>query len=302
MLQREEVSTTSTTVYDAASDGELLERFVRQRDEAAFAAVVRRHGPMVLSVCRRVLGHDQDAEDAFQATFLVLARKASNLRDPALLANWLYGVAYRTAKHARSRAARRAQREREAASMARPQADSSDSPHEFERIVDEEILRLPEKYRAPLILCYLQGKTHAEAARLLGWPVGSMSHRVSRGLDLLRERLHFRLAALSLLPAIMLDNHLQPAAVPALLTDATVQAAQMLLVAKCSAVCPISASVRELMEATSRSMAPSWRNWLIGGGLVVLMLLSLSVGSCIATGGNQAMTDGGGGGGCHSSP
>src|SRR5215472_6015997 len=192
-------------IDDNRSDRELLDCFVQRRDDAAFAALVRRHGPMVLSVCRRVLRHAQDTEDAFQATFLVLARKAARLRRPELLANWLYGVAYRTAQHARERSARRHQREREAASMPAPTTDPESPQLELRRVLDEELHRLPEKYRLPLVLCYLEGKTNKEAACLLGWPSGSMAHRLERGRDLLRERLGARLAAtpLSLSPLML---------------------------------------------------------------------------------------------------
>ncbi|MGH7225175.1 MAG: RNA polymerase sigma factor, partial [Gemmataceae bacterium] len=171
-------------VYDTLGDEQLLERFARRREEAAFAALVRRHGSMVLGVCRRVLRHSHDAEDAFQATFLVLANKAQGLKNPELLANWLYGVAYRTALHARNRSARHDRREREAAAMSVPGNDADSSAQELSRILDEELSRLPEKYRTPLVLCYLQGKTNEEAARLLGWPAGSMSHRLARGREL----------------------------------------------------------------------------------------------------------------------
>ena len=175
-------------VYDALSDGQLLEWFIQQRAQAAFTALVRRHGPMVMSVCRRVLRNSHDAEDAFQATFLVLAEKASRLRQPELLANWLYGVAYRTALHARQRAARRSEREREAASPSSTSSDSEIEDREMRRVLDEELQALPEKYRAPLVLCYLEGMTNEEAARMLGWPSGSMSHRLARGRKLLGQR------------------------------------------------------------------------------------------------------------------
>lgn len=176
--------------FDALTDGELLRRFAQRHEEAAFSALLRRHGPMVLSVCRRVLRRTHDAEDAFQATFLVMVEKAQELRRPELLSNWLYGVAYRTALHARRRAARRSEREREAAAMCSDAAsDREIESRELRRVLDEELHRLPQKYRAPLVLCYLEGKTNEEAARLLGWPSGSMSYRLARGRELLRGRL-----------------------------------------------------------------------------------------------------------------
>jgi len=264
--------------YDALSDGQLLEWFVSQREEGAFAALVRRHGPMVLSVCRRVLRNSHDAEDAFQATFLVLAEKAPRLRQPELLANWLYGVAYRTALHARQRASRRSEREREAATLPVLNNDPEIESRELRQVLDEELQGLPEKYRAPLVLCYLEGMTNEEAARLLGWPSGSMSYRLARGRELLRERLESRLAGLSiLLPAIWLAEHLQPAVVSPLLATTTVQAAVVVVGAKiAAATCLISASVRELRDATLRSLEPSqWGTWLLTAFLLLVTVSSI---------------------------
>src|SRR5262249_52199145 len=148
-------------------DGPLLARFVACRDEAAFAALVRRHGPMVLGVCRRVLRHAQDAEDAFQAAFLVLARKAASVLKREALGSWLYGVAYRTAQKLRSMRARRQAREKQVDEMPHPQV-RPDEVQDWRPLVDCELNRLPEKYRAPVVLCDLEGQTHREAARQLG--------------------------------------------------------------------------------------------------------------------------------------
>jgi RNA polymerase sigma factor (sigma-70 family) len=262
--------------YEHLSDRQLLERFARQHDEMAFAALVRRHGPMVLGVCRRVLRHEQDAEDAFQATFLVLARKACSLEKPELLANFLYGVAYRTAQHARVRAARRCRHEREAASMAAARSDPDSFRQELRRMLDDELHQLPEKYRAPLVLCYLEGKTDEEAARLLGWPVGSMSHRLARGRQLLRDRLTGRLrTAPAALPAVFVTDPLEPAAVPPWLADATVRAALALAGAKVLAAGLTSASVLDLLETTLRSLGTRPR-WYLRLFLAVLAALGLS--------------------------
>jgi RNA polymerase sigma factor (sigma-70 family) len=171
------------------TDRQLLEAFVRRQDASAFAGLVRRHGPLVLRVCRRILGNAHDAEDAFQATFLVLFRKAGSLRTPELLANWLYGVASRTARKARTRFLRRRQRESLCSwTLATEPAPDPANPH-LQMQLDQELHYLPDKYRLPLILCYLEGMTNAEAARHLGWPAGSMSFRLARGRELLRERL-----------------------------------------------------------------------------------------------------------------
>ena len=173
------------------SEGELLERFVARRDEAAFEALVARHGPMVLGVCRRALRDPHDADDAFQATFLILARRAGAIRDGDLLARWLFGVARRVSARARVLAGRRRDRERPAPSEpAGPDLDPAG--WEVRSILDEEIGRLGETYRSPVVLCYLEGLSHEEAARRLGWPVGTVKGRLSRARDLLRSRLSRR--------------------------------------------------------------------------------------------------------------
>jgi RNA polymerase sigma factor (sigma-70 family) len=208
------------------SDERLLERFVRLGDPAAFEALVRRHGPMVLGVCRRALRDEHAAEDAFQTTFLVLVRRAAAIGEPRLLANWLYGVAFRVAHKARSAALRRAEHERQAAAMAPADPLDELTRGELRSLLEGELYRLPEKYRAPLVLCYLEGKTHQEAARQLGWPVGSMSARLARGRELLRGRLAQRCRSL---PAgafgAMLARDFSARDVPAGLVDATVRAA-----------------------------------------------------------------------------
>jgi RNA polymerase sigma-70 factor (ECF subfamily) len=144
---------------DGLTDGELLERFLAPRDEAAFAELVGRHGPMVLGVCRRVLGNEQDAEDAFQATFLVLARKAAAVRPRSRVGSWLYGVAYRTALQARANGARRRFHERQVRQMApRPAPDPESAWQELLPLLDRELGRLPPKYREAVVLCELEGR------------------------------------------------------------------------------------------------------------------------------------------------
>jgi RNA polymerase sigma factor (sigma-70 family) len=151
------------------TDGQLLDRFVRHRNEAAFSALVERHGPMVMGICRRVLCNSHDAEDAFQATFLVLVRRSKDIARPGLLANWLYGVAYRTAAKAKADVLRRRTREAQAASNHQANAPGDqDLWNDVRPILDEEINLLPVKYRTPVVLCYLQGKTNEEAARQQG--------------------------------------------------------------------------------------------------------------------------------------
>jgi RNA polymerase sigma factor (sigma-70 family) len=170
-------------------DGRLLERFLGDRDEAAFAALVQRHGAMVLGVCRGVLHHTQDAENAFQATFLVLARKARSIRKQQSVAGWLHGVAYRLALKARAELSRRRARERPADEALPARAGDDLSWRELEAILHEELHRLPDKYQAPLLLCYWEGKTRDEAAEQLGWTLGRFKDHLERARALLRGRL-----------------------------------------------------------------------------------------------------------------
>jgi RNA polymerase sigma factor (sigma-70 family) len=171
------------------TDAQLLERFVSRRDEPAFAALMVRHGPMVLCLCRQMLRDKQEAEDAFQASFLVLARNAASIRKRPSLSSWLYGVAYRVAARLRGGAARR--RTREAADVDLSELPSAAEPAnpDLQPVLHEEIRRLPVKYRAPVVLCYLESKTNEEAASQLSWPVGTVKARLSRARDMLRMRL-----------------------------------------------------------------------------------------------------------------
>jgi RNA polymerase sigma factor (sigma-70 family) len=170
-------------------DGQLLERFTAHREEAAFTALVRRHGPMVLNVCRSVLRHEQDAEDALQATFLVLAKKAYSIRRPEAVAGWLHEVAYRVAVKAQADAARRRAQERRAVPMAAADPTLDMTLRDLRRVLHEELRRLPEKYRLPLVMCYLEGRSHGEAAGVLGWSKGAFRGRLDRGREHLRRRL-----------------------------------------------------------------------------------------------------------------
>jgi len=210
---------------EALADGGLLERFAVNQEEAAFETLVQRHGPLVRGVCRRLLHDEHEAEDAFQATFLVLARKAPAIRKRHSVASWLYGVAYRVATKARVRADRRR-------ACALPGPDVATAPtmdtamRELRQVIDEELSHLPEKYRAPLVLCYLEGKTKDEAALDLGWPSGTVSGRLARARDILRERLTRRGLAFSTgLFVTLMTESTAPAAVPPALVVAAMQAA-----------------------------------------------------------------------------
>jgi len=181
------------------TDGQLLERFMAARDEAgelAFESLVARHGPMVMRVCRNMLEDAHDAHDAFQAVFLVLARRGGAIRDRRCIASWLYGVAMRVAARARFTAIRREIRDRRTAEAAVLCAgtsvqgqDENTIATECAQVVHQELNRLPEKYRAPIVLCYLEGLTHDEAALRLSWPVGTVRSRLARARDTLRARL-----------------------------------------------------------------------------------------------------------------
>jgi RNA polymerase sigma factor (sigma-70 family) len=173
------------------TDGQLLERFATRGDEAAFAALVHRHGPMVLRVCQALLSDPNDAQDASQATYLVLARRSRSVRKPDAVASWLHGVARRVAKKMRSDAARRRRAERRAAERVVEIAPDQPPSVLWEEL-HEEIGRLPLKYRSPIVLCGLEGRTHAEAARQLSWPEGTVKIRLARGRALLGSRLKRR--------------------------------------------------------------------------------------------------------------
>jgi RNA polymerase sigma factor (sigma-70 family) len=205
--------TSRPAAEEGPTDGELLERFVHERDDAAFEELVRRHGPMVHGVCRRLLIHAEDVEDAFQATFMVLVRKADSIRKRESAASWLYGVALRVARRARAALSRRREREQRAA---RPEAVHPDEAwHELRPVLDASVALLPEKYRVLVVLCYMEGKTYEEAARLLALAKGTVSTRLTQAREMLRRHLKRRGIALSLaLLATLLERNAAPAAVP----------------------------------------------------------------------------------------
>jgi RNA polymerase sigma factor (sigma-70 family) len=211
---------------DRATDQHLLENFVAESDEDAFAALLQRHGPMVFGVCRRLLREIHDAEDAFQATFFVLARRAESIRKKESLASWLHGVAVRVAGKIRLEAARRSRRE-----QCRPAPTDSVNLgddltwRELRAVLDEELDRLPARWRASLVLCYLEGQTQDEAAHRLGWSKSTLRRRLERGRRLLKVRLARRGVTLSAgLVATCLSGPAASAAVPATLTAATIRA------------------------------------------------------------------------------
>ncbi|OAI46318.1 hypothetical protein AYO44_11495 [Planctomycetaceae bacterium SCGC AG-212-F19] len=238
------------------TDGQLLDQFVRLHDAAAFEMLVRRHGPMVMRVCQRLLRHVPDADDAFQATFIVLVRKAHSIIKLESVASWLYGVAYRIALRAKVRANRRLARERHIDQGSVPEnAQASHEPGatDIRPVLDEELNRLPEKYRAPVVLCYLEGKTNEEAAQQLHCPTGTVKIRLLRARDMLRDRLGRRGLGLTAgAIALALAQEAASAAVPATLSAATAQTAALVAGGKASAVAASGATA--LADATIKAM------------------------------------------------
>ncbi len=236
------------------TDGQLLESFISWKNEAAFAALVSRHGPMVLGVCRRLLPNHHDAEDAFQATFLVLARKAASVRPRDRVANWLHGVAYRTALKARTQSAKRHVRERQVSELPEPAVVPPDTRTDLRDLIDREVSRLPDAYRLPIILCYLEARSIKEATRQLGWPQGTLAGRLARARQLLAKRLTQRGLALtggSL--ALARTGQAAPACVPQALAVATFEAAVACALGKVTAG-TISAPVAALTEGVANVM------------------------------------------------
>jgi RNA polymerase sigma factor (sigma-70 family) len=237
------------------TDGKLLGSFIDQKNEAAFSALVQRHGPMVLGVCRRVLRNEHDAEDAFQVTFLVLARRASVIRPRGLVANWLHGVAHRTALRARRMSARRQVQEKQVLRIPEPEISPRDEWHDLQSLIDQELSGLPEIYRLPILLCDLEGKTIKEATRQLGWPQGTLAGRLARGRKLLAKRLTNRGVVLSVGSlATLFAQHLASVGVPASLMTSTVKAATLIAAGHVAIAGVVSAKVAHLMEGVLMSM------------------------------------------------
>jgi cytochrome c peroxidase len=258
------------------SDRHLLQQFSDHRDEAAFGMLLRRHGPMVLDVCRGVFGNEADAEDAFQATFLVLACKAASIQKTASVGSWLHGVAYRTALKARARSATR--QKNEARAPARTISEPDDLTwREMQEILHEELTALAERYRVPLVACYLEGKTQDEAAAQLGLAKSTLKERLERGRSLLRARLVRR----GLGPAAVLLATAWPSAtasgyLPAALASSTIKAASLYAAGPAALRGVLSVEVAALTEGVLRSM------WLTKTKITAAVLLV--VGACIGVG------------------
>jgi RNA polymerase sigma factor (sigma-70 family) len=244
-----EVLWTSGTLT-GMSDAQLVARFTGVRDsiaESAFRELVYRHGPMVMGVCRQILRRTQDAEDAGQATFLVLVRKARSVQVRDSLAPWLYSVAYRIAQRARATGARFRQSECERLESISAQSDELPE-FDLRPLLHQERGRLPDKYRSPIVLCHLEGKTHEEAARALNWPVGTVSGRLSRGRELLKSRLERRGVAVP--SAVLAGSRWNPIqSLPESVVESTLTAAMRFAAAE-----SVSTSVQTLTNGVLNAM------------------------------------------------
>jgi RNA polymerase sigma factor (sigma-70 family) len=266
------------------SDKQLLARFVTTRDEAAFAALVRRHGSMVLGVCRRVLGDFHDAEDAWQATFFVLARKAGSLVVGESLGCWLYGVAYRAALEAREWNARRRSRERAMNDVPHPEVAPVE-PQDWRPVLDRELTLLPEKYRAAIVLCDLEGQTRKEAARLLKVPEGTLSSRLATGRQMLATRLlrcGVSLSGGAL--AVALSQGTGSAALPAALVMSTAKAAVLVAAGQMAGATPAVLLMKGVMQA----MLFKKLRLAVGVVMVVLALSAVGLGYRVGGGSGTA--------------
>ncbi len=246
-LQHEEAGLT---------DGQLLERYVRSHKSTALAALVSRHAPMVWGVCRRVLRRHQDAEDAFQATFLVLVRKAASIVSKELVANWLYGVAHQTAVKARATTAKRYTREKQMTAMPEPATEQQEPEDDLHLLLDRELSRLPDKYRAVLVLCDLEGKTRKEAARHFRLPEGTVASRLATARTMLAKRLARQ--GLPVSGVVALAAVLAPkgasASVPSAVTASTIEAAALFAAGQATAPGVLSVKAVALAEGVLKTM------------------------------------------------
>ncbi len=254
------------------TDGQLLDRFLTGRDQPALELLVRRHATMVWGVCRRVLPNAQDAEDAFQATFLVLVRRADAIVPREQVANWLYGVAHQTALKARTTCAKRKGREKQVTDMPEPAVTDRDCWHDLRPLLDQELSRLPDKYRVVIVLSDLEGKTRADVAHSLGLAEGTVASRLARGRALLADRLSGRGVALSgAALAVILGQNVVSAGVPPLILATTIAAVSELAAGGMAAGAS-STTATALAEEVVRAAAVPNLTW-VGAGLLGAVLL-----------------------------
>ena len=257
------------------SDGQLLGRFVERREQAVFEAILLRHGPMVFGVCRRVLRDQHDAEDAFQATFLVLTRRSASIAHREKLGNWLYGVACQTAMKARAKRTKRRGREGHVPDMPEPMVMPDEQRDDLAESLDRELSRLPEKYRLPIILCGLEGRSHWEAANQLGWPIGTVSGRLSRARALLANRLSQRGVTLTVgTLAVLLAQESASASVPTKLISSTAQAASLFSAGTASATGVVSAEVAALTGEVMMTMLMKRSQAIVFSAVGALVLVA----------------------------
>jgi RNA polymerase sigma factor (sigma-70 family) len=253
------------------TDGQLLRQYFAHRDEAAFAVLVRRHGPMVLAVCRRLLRCAEDAEDAFQAAFVVLARKGRRIAERQTIGGWLHGVAYHVALDAGRRGARRRAKEQQVEIMPQPIVTPKEDQSELLAVLDRELTRLPEKYRLPVVLCELEGRSRKEAARQLGLPEGTLSSRLATARKTLAKRMVGRgVAVMGASLTALLASEAGAAVVPGPLVASTVRAAGGV----------VSAGVVALAEGVLKAMLLTK---IKSAGLVLLLAASVGVGTVTLT-------------------
>jgi RNA polymerase sigma factor (sigma-70 family) len=256
------------------TDGQLLEAYLSHGEEAALTVLVRRHGPMVWGVCRRVLRNYHDAEDAFQATFLVLVRRAASIVPREMVANWLCGVAYQTALKARATVAKRMERERQVTDMPEPAVAEADVWQELRPLLDQELNRLPAKYRGVLVLCDLEGMTRKEAARQLGVPEGTVAGWLARARQMLARRFGRRGIVLSAgILATVLSQKAASAAVPATVLRSTIEAVSLFTAGPAAASGAISGPVAALTEGVLRSMLLYKAKLALGAVLMMGLLV-----------------------------
>ncbi len=274
ILIRQINSLLTAGTFSGLSDGQLLERFLAGHDEVselAFTVLVERHGPMVLGVCRRILADPHDAEDAFQATFLVLVRRAASVQVNGSIGRWLFGVATRVASRSRADLRRRHGREHNGLDrleiVAEEGSPTSLDRAEVQSILAQEIARLPDRLQAPVILCDLEGSSDLEAARRLGWPVGTVKSRLSRA----RARLRVRLTRRGLAPSdLAITTPMLPASLPQTLVEATTRAAQSLIAGRLTTTAVVSASVSTLTRGVLRTMYWTKLKLAIAATLVIV--------------------------------
>jgi RNA polymerase sigma factor (sigma-70 family) len=272
------------------TDGQLLEDYIRHRHETALEALVRRHGPMVWGVCRRVLRNYHDAEDAFQAAFLVLVRKATSIVPRAMVGNWLYGVAFQTALKARITAAKRGSRERQVTEVPEPAVMERDLWHDLQPLLDRELSLLPDKYRVAIVMCDLEGKTRRQAARQLGVPDGTLAARLARGRVMLAKRLaRHGLAVSGGSLAVVFAQSAASAGVPDSVVSSTIRAASFFAAGQAAATGPVSVKAAALTEGVLRAMLMSKLKAVVA---VLLVLGFIVTGATVLSGRTTSAPDG----------